>query len=87
MSTHAHAHAHAHRHTTHEHEHDFEAVRGLPEPLPPGETLLWQGAPDWRVLARHGFHLRQLVGYFGVILALRFATMWGPVDGSVKDKM
>ena len=68
---------HAHRHTTHEHEHDFEAVRGLPEPLPPGETLLWQGAPDWRVLARHGLHLRQLVGYFGVILALRFATMWG----------
>ena len=40
MSTHAHAHAHAHRHTTHEHEHDFEAVRGLPEPLPPNKTLL-----------------------------------------------
>jgi len=68
--------AQAHRHTTHEHEHDFEAERGLPEPLPPGETLLWQGAPDWRVLARHGLHVRQLAGYFAVILALRFATMW-----------
>ena len=29
---------------------DFEPVPGLPAPLPAGETLLWQGAPDWRDL-------------------------------------
>lgn len=63
----------AHRHTTHEHEHEFEAVRGLPEPLPAGERILWQGAPDWRALARHGFHVRKLAVYFGAILAARFA--------------
>jgi hypothetical protein len=61
----------AHRHTRHGHEHEFEAVRGLPEPLPPGEQLLWQGSPDWRVLARRAFHLRKLAAYFGALLVLR----------------
>jgi hypothetical protein len=61
----------AHRHTLHEHEHEFEAAPGLPEPLPPGERLLWQGSPDWRVLARRAFHLRKLTAYFGVLLVLR----------------
>lgn len=47
--------------------------RGLPEQLPPGELLLWQGAPDWRTLARRVFRTRGLAVYFGVILAW-FAT-------------
>ena len=38
-------------------EHEFEAVTGLPEPLPAGERVLWQGSPDWRALAREAFHL------------------------------
>ena len=33
-------------------EHEFEAARGLPELLPAGERVLWQGSPDWRGLAR-----------------------------------
>lgn len=45
------------------------ALRGLPEPLPPGEELLWQGAPDWRALARRAFHVRALVAYFAVLVA------------------
>ena len=49
-------------------EHGFEPVHGLPGTPPPGEVLLWQGAPDWRVLARHGFHLRGLVLYFAALL-------------------
>jgi len=61
----------AHRHTLHEHEHEFEAAPGLPEPLPRGEHLLWQGSPDWRVLARRAFHLRKLLAYFGALLVLR----------------
>eukprot|EP01036_Dinobryon_divergens_P017887 gene17887-24325_t len=59
------------------HEHEFESAPGLPEPLPPGERLLWQGAPDWRDLARHGFHLNALVVYFGAVLAARAATVMG----------
>lgn len=44
--------------------------RGLPERLPDGERLIWQGAPDWRLLARRAFHVRGLTAYFGVIVAL-----------------
>jgi hypothetical protein len=57
------------------HEHEFEPELGLPEPLPQGERILWQGSPDWRMLARTAFHVRKLVLYFGVILALRAATV------------
>ena len=42
---------------------------GLPEQLPDGERLLWQGAPDWRTLARRALHVRGIAAYFGVILA------------------
>ena len=33
----------------------FEPVRGLPAELPRGERLIWQGAPDWRLLAIQAF--------------------------------
>jgi hypothetical protein len=56
-------------------EHEFEAQPGLPEPLPPGERLLWQGSPDWRVLAREAMHTRMLSVYFAVLLAWRGATV------------
>jgi hypothetical protein len=54
-------------------EHHFEPVHGLPEPLPPDEKLLWQGSPDWRLLARRAFHVRQVAVYFGLLLAWRLA--------------
>jgi len=57
------------------HEHEFEAALGLPEPLPPGEHVLWQGAPDWRAVGRRCFHARKLVLYFGVILGVRAVTV------------
>lgn len=60
----------AHRHSL-GHEHDFEAQPGLPELLPAGEHVLWQGSPDWRMLARRAFHVRKLAVYFAAILALR----------------
>lgn len=55
-------------------EHEDEAAPGLPAPLPPGERLLWQGAPDWRLLARHAFHFRWLVGYFVLLAVWQFGT-------------
>ena len=64
-----------HRHTSHEHEHEFEPQRGLPEPLPAGEHVLWQGAPDWRVLARECFHVRKLSVYFAVLIAWRVGSV------------
>lgn len=56
-------------------EHEFEAEPGLPEPLPCGETLLWQGAPAWRPLAREALHLKLLAIYFGLLLAGRAASV------------
>ncbi len=57
------------------HEHEFEPEYGLPEPLPAGERVLWQGSPQWRVMARRSFHVRKLTLYFGAILALRATTV------------
>jgi hypothetical protein len=59
-----------HRHTL-GHEHEFEPQYGLPEALPAGERLLWQGAPDWRRIAIDVFHLRALAVYFALLLVLR----------------
>ena len=65
-------------------EHEFEAEHGLPEPLPRGERLLWQGSPDWRVLAREALHTRMLTGYFAVLLSWRAANVWSN-GGSLID--
>ncbi len=68
-------------------EHEFEAAHGLPEPLPPGERILWQGAPVFAALVERVFHARTLSVYFGVILLIRSATVWtqggSAVDGIV----
>jgi hypothetical protein len=37
---------------------DFEPVPGLPAELPAGETMIWQGRPQWRSLAVRAFHIR-----------------------------
>ena len=53
------------------HGHDdfaFEPVRGLPEELPAGEHMLWQGAPAWRSLARRVFHTRKIAVYVTLLL-------------------
>ena len=50
-------------------EHETEPVRGLPERLPAGETILWQGAPRWGALARRVFHVRKIALYFAILLA------------------
>ena len=63
-----------HRHTSHEHEHEFEPQRGLPEPLPSNEHVLWQGAPDWKMLARECFHVRKLTVYFSLLVAWRVVS-------------
>jgi len=51
-------------------EHDIEPVRGLPERLPVGEAIIWQGSPDWKRLAMSAFHIRGIAVYFGLLLAL-----------------
>ena len=52
----------------------LEAEPGLPEPLPQGEQVLWRGAPDWRLLAVHVFHLRPLAALSALFAALSFTV-------------
>ncbi len=65
-------------------EHEFEAAHGLPESLPGGERLLWQGSPDWRALARDAFHVRGFAVYFGLLLLWRAGNVVGG-GGSALD--
>ncbi len=46
---------------------------GLPAPLPAGETMLWQGAPSWRGVARRVLHVRTLAFYFAALAAIGLA--------------
>jgi Bacterial PH domain len=53
-----------------------EPVPGLPEKLPAGEHILWQGAPDWRVLVRTAFHADVVAIYFTALMVWRGAAEW-----------
>lgn len=55
-------------------EYENEPVRGLPGYLPEGETLVWQGAPDWRTMARRVFHLRAVFLYFLAIIVVHMCS-------------
>jgi hypothetical protein len=61
-------------------EHEYEPVPGLPDRLPGGEQVLWQGSPRWQSLAVHAFHLRTLATYFAVLLVAR--AVWMLAEGS-----
>lgn len=65
------------------HEHEFEAAHGLPEHLPMGEKIIWQGAPDWRTLAVQVMHVRTLAIYFAAMLLWRGGTVWSETTSLV----
>jgi hypothetical protein len=47
---------------------------GLPDHLPDGERLLWQGRPDWKRLAINAFHVRKVALYFLLIIVVQAAA-------------
>jgi hypothetical protein len=49
----------------------FEPLRGLPEALPEGEHILWQGSPAPLRLARDALGLTWVAGYFAVLTVWR----------------
>ena len=57
-------------------EHDIEPIRGLPGDLPPGEQILWQGAPDARIFARSALGAQWIGGYFVLLVG------WALVSGT-----
>ena len=42
---------------------------GLPDHLPDGERVLWQGRPEWQRLAINAFHIRKVAIYFAGLIA------------------
>ena len=50
-------------------EYEYEPVKGLPEELPDGEYIVWQGAPEWGALARRVFRVRGVAIYFLLLVA------------------
>jgi hypothetical protein len=64
------------------HEHEWEAAPGLPSALPPGERVVWQGAPDWKRLAIHAFHVRKIALYFALMLAVQAINLTAPDSGT-----
>lgn len=58
-------------------EYENEPVRGLPGPLPAGEVIIWQGAPEWRTLARTALHTRWIAAYFAAL------AFYGVASGSL----
>lgn len=56
-------------------EHEVEPVPGLPERLPEGECILWQGASRWQSVLRNVFYAPYLIGYFALLLIWRFASI------------
>lgn len=60
-------------------DYEIEPVPGLPEPLPAGERILWQGAPKWQAMAVRVFRVRLVAIYFAVLVAWRTAA--GISDG------
>ena len=50
---------------------------GLPDHLPEGENLLWQGRPDWQRLAINAFHIRKVAIYFAALIVAQGAWKLG----------
>lgn len=55
----------------HHDDFNFEPVRGLPEALPAGEEILWQGAPNPLRLAKDALCLNWIIGYFALLAMWR----------------
>ncbi|MEM8561952.1 MAG: photosynthetic complex putative assembly protein PuhB [Pseudomonadota bacterium] len=53
---------------------DMEPIRGLPQELPSGEHIVWQGEPVWRELARRVFHVRKVTFYFVLLIGWYLLT-------------
>ncbi len=50
---------------------EIEPVRGLPEALPEGEHILWQGAPGVWELAKRSMAVHWVIGYFAILAVWR----------------
>ena len=66
-------------------EHEYEPVPGLPEQLPEGEYIVWQGRPRVSALSTRVFHTRTLLLYFVALIAVHiiYRLMAGSVMADI----
>jgi hypothetical protein len=57
-------------------QHESEPVPGLPERLPEGERLLWQGRPSRRRVMTDVLKARWVAFYFGLLIVWALAAGW-----------
>ncbi|MEM9250635.1 MAG: photosynthetic complex putative assembly protein PuhB [Pseudomonadota bacterium] len=61
----------------------FDHAPGLPEPLPKGEEILWQGKPNaWR-LAVESLSLKWILGYFALLAMWRVGSALADYSAAV----
>ena len=51
-------------------------ISELPQPLPEGERVIWQGKPTYKGLAFRAFHIRAVAVYFVLLMAWKFWSSW-----------
>ena len=68
---------------------NFEPIRGLPERLPEGEHILWQGSPVPLQLAREALGLTWVAGYFAALAVGRAVVSSAnePLGAAIGDAM
>lgn len=64
-------------------EYEIEPIPGLPGLLPAGETIVWQGSPDWQSLARAVFHTRLVAVWFLFVASLAFVSGGTGLRGAI----
>jgi hypothetical protein len=64
-------------------EYEIEPIPGLPGNLPPGESIQWQGSPDWQTLARAVFHTRLVAVWFIFVASLAFVGGGTGLKGAI----
>ncbi len=67
-----------------EEERNPEPVPGLPERLPEGEQIIWQGGPSALGLAVHALHIRFVALYFAVFTLWRLAFIASQGGGAAE---
>lgn len=60
------------------HHDDFavEPIAGLPAVPPGGEAILWQGSPNWRVMAITALHVRKAFAWFALLGVWQVLQAW-----------
>ena len=61
-------------------DHTQQPIPGLPEQLPSGEHVLWQGSPSWLGIAMRALHVRAVAIYLALIV------LWGTTSAIANQK-